>query len=219
MKIGPIDLKPIALWLSDEERWINQRKTAQDYFESQGITDTYWLNGVHARAWGIKGTRPYLLDGKPEENFYIGDANVGNFISQYIAYTVMDVLDYSHYLYLEGDCEFMPLWKQKLAHALENIPKDFDVLYVGSCCLKSKIDKPFHAESGLYEIKPSHWREYPLCTHCWIVAKKAVPHFINTQRDVSNPTDISITRFTLDKLRVFAIHPRLAGQFNTEIPE
>jgi len=218
MKIGQFEIKPIALCLSDEDRWIKQKQAAEIYFKSQGVEDIYWLNGVHARAWGIKGTKPYLLDGKPEENFYIGDANVGNFISQYIAYTVMDALDYSHYLYLEGDCEFLPDWKTKLEKVLTVISKDFDMLYVGSCCLQGKLGNPLDAESGLYEMKPKHWREYPLCTHCYIVAKKAIPHFIATQRDASNPTDISITRFTLDKLKVYAIHPRLAQQFNTSIP-
>lgn len=219
MIVGPYTIKPVALHLTDEDKWVKQKDTAKAYFESQGITDIYWLNGVHARQWGIKGTKAYLLDGKPEENFYVGDANVGNFLSQYLAYTVMDVMEYTHFLYLEGDCEFLPDWKEKLTEALKRIPPDFDMLYVGSCCLADKVGKPFNAETNLYELKPDHWRQYPLCTHCYIVAKKAIPTFIATQRDASNPTDISIARFTLDKLRVFAVHPRLAQQFNTKIPE
>lgn len=220
MKIGPYSIKPIALYLSDEERWVKQYEAARCYFAQSGVEDIHWLNGCHAVKWGIKGTKPFLLDGRPEENFYIGDGNVGNFISQYIAYCVMQAMDHSHFMYLEGDCEFHPGWREKLAVALEDIPSDFDVLYVGSCCCDGKRPTLVNARSNLYKFdgKGGRYHNYPLCTHCYIIAKKAVPVMIETQRDASNPTDISIAHFALPRLQVYAILPRLASQFNTVIP-
>jgi hypothetical protein len=221
MKIGNYNIKPIALYLSDDEKWLAQYEHAKKYFGEQGVEDIYWLNGVHAKNFGIKGTHIYLLDNKPEEKFYVGDANVGNFISQYMAYNVMDALDYSHYAYMEGDCEFVDDWKEKLALALEDIPSDFDILYAGSCCCQGKQGVLVSERSGLYHSPnrggENFWHYYPLCTHFYIVAKKAIPHLIATQRDCANPTDISIARYALGDLKVYSILPRLAGQFKTEL--
>ena len=217
MKLADYDIKPIALYLSDDEKWVKQQQAAEKYFTEQGVEGIFWLNGVHAAKWGIKGTRPYLLDDRPEENFYIGDANVGNFLSQYIAYVVMDALDFSHYLYLEGDCEFVDGWKPKLEQALRDVPKDFDLLYVGNCCCEDK--EKDHVQGQIYGFpnRMGIWNNYPQCTHCYIIAKKAVPVLIATQRDVSNPTDVSIVKYAMPKLKVFAVLPRLAGQFNTKL--
>lgn len=222
MNIGNYKIKPIALHLTDEEDWRKQKDEAVIRFAASGVEDIYWLNGVHAKRWGIKGTHIYLLDGRPEEQYYTGDANVGNFISQYIAFTVMDALDYSHYLYLEGDCIFEDGWKEKLAMALEDIPPDFDMLYVGSCCCENKEAEKISERSGVHYFPyrgEEKWNYYPLCTHCYIVAKKAIPTLIETQRDVASPTDISLIRHSLPKLKVYAILPRLASQIDTVIPD
>lgn len=221
MQIGNYNIKPIALYLSDDEKWLAQYEHAKKYFSEQGVEDIYWLNGVHARAWGIKGTHIYLLDNKPEEKFYVGDANCGNFISQAMAYRVMEFGDYSHYLYLEGDCEFVEGWKEKLELALEDIPADFDMLYVGSCCAREKSPVLVSERSNLYHFPnrggENYWHYYPLATHCYIIAKKAVQTMIETQRDCANPTDIAIARYALGSMKVFGILPRLANQFNTNL--
>lgn len=225
MQIGNYNIKPIALYLSDDEKWLAQYEHAKKYFAEQGVEDIYWLNGVHARSFGIKGTHIYLLDNKPEEKFYVGDANVGNFISQYMAYNVMDALaentDTTHFAYFEGDCEFVEGWKEKLALALEDIPADFDMLYAGSCCCQGKQGVLISERSGLYHYPnrggENFWHYFPLCTHFYIISAKAVKHMIKTQRDCANPTDISIARYALGDLKTYAILPRLAGQFKTEL--
>lgn len=225
MQIGNYNIKPIALYLSDEQKWLDQKLHAEKYFAEQGVEDIYWLNGVHARSFGIKGTHIYLLDNKPEEKFYVGDANVGNFISQYMAYNVMDALaentDITHFAYFEGDCEFVEGWKEKLALALEDIPADFDMLYAGSCCCQGKQGVLVSKRSGLHHYPnrggENFWHYFPLCTHFYIISAKAVKHMIKTQRDCANPTDISIARYALGDLKTYAILPRLAGQFKTEL--
>lgn len=219
------DVKNIALYLSDEPKWMEQYEKAKVYFAEQGIDNIYYLNGCHARKWQIKGTGIYLLDEKPEEKFYVGDANVGNFISQYMAYIAMDILaeegKYTHFAYYELDCEFIDGWKEKLDLALQDIPSDFDMLYAGNCCCQGKRGDLVSERSGLYHY-PNRggkywWHLFPLCTHFYIISAKAVKHMIKTQRDTANPTDISITRFALGELNTYAILPRLAGQFNTNL--
>jgi hypothetical protein len=229
MRLGKYNIKPIVVYLSDEQKWIDQYEHAQKYFPEQGVEDIFWLNGVHARKFQIKGTGYYILDNAEEniaKQFNVGDANTGNFITQYMAYNVakaiMEHTDYTHMVYFEGDCEFTDGWKEKLTMALEDIPEDFDMLYAGNCCCQNKQAELVSERSGLYRFPnrggANWWHFYPNCTHFYIASKRAVEHLIATQRDASNPTDISIARFALGDLNTYAILPRLAGQFNTDIP-
>lgn len=205
MKIGNLNIKPIALYLPDTPEWLQRWEESKKHFSEQGVEDIYYMAGVHAKQWGIKGTHIFLLDGKPEENFYVGDANVGNFISQYAAYLVMDALDHTHYMYLEDDCRLTDGWKEKLEQALQDAGDDWDFLFVGSCCAEGKGKK---VKGNVYEFT----KNYPMCTHCYIVNKRCIPHLIATNRDVANSTDISLVHYSFPKLKVLAILPRLADQ-------
>lgn len=213
MKAGKYDIKPIALWLPDTQEWVDQQSAFSAYLISQGITDTYWVAGIHAHKWGIQGTHTYLLDGRPEEQFKIGDKKVGGFLSQYVVYNVMNALPDSHFMFMEGDCNFVLGWREALERELENVPDDFDFLFVGSCCAMDK--EPVHVKGNVYEFPyrgEEKWRYYPQCGHCYIVAKKCIPHLIATQRDAGNPADVSLIRYAFPKMKVYAILPRLAAQ-------
>lgn len=207
------DIKPIALWLPDTQEWMDQRANTEKYFAAVGLDNVYWLAGIHAFKFGIQGTHTYLLDGRPEEQFKIGDKKVGGFLSQYVVYNVMNVMPESHFMFLEGDCKFVDGWKEKLNQALLDVPQDFDFLFVGSCCAADK--EPVHVKGDVYEFPyrgEANWQMYPQCGHCYIVAKKCVPFLIQTQRDAGNPADISLIKYAFPSLKVYAILPRLADQ-------
>lgn len=213
MKIAHLDIKPILVYLPDTQQWVERWEQAKIHFTEHGIEDIYHLAGVHAPKWGIRGTHIYLLDGRPEEQFYVGDANVGNFLSQYCAFIAMDAMDHSYYLYLEDDCRFEEGWKPKLEQAIIDAGDDWDIMYVGSCCAVDK--EPVHVKGDVYEFfyrGEEKWNWYPMCTHCYIINKRCVKHLIATNRDVANSTDISMIRYSYPSLRVLAILPRLAGQ-------
>ncbi len=215
MKIAGYDIKPISLYLPDDPEWIARDNRAREYFEQQGIIDTLWIAGIHAQKWGIQGRHIYLLDGRPEEQFYFGDKNVGCFLSCYVVYSVMNVLPDSHFLFMETDCNFDEGWKEKLEQALIDIPRDFDFLFIGSCCAEDKNPIRVREGSNVFHfpyLGKEKWDWMPQCGHCMIIAKKCIPHLIATNRDVANPIDISLIRYSFPELKVFAILPRLARQ-------
>lgn len=207
------DIKPIVLWLPDAPEWVEQKEAAEKYFAEQGIENIFWVAGIHAHKWGIQGTHIYLLDGKPEEQFKIGDKKVGGFLSQYVVYNVMNALPDSHFMFMETDCQFVDGWKEKLNEELKNVPEDFDFLFVGSCCAENK--EPVHVAGDVYGF-PYRGAEkrfhFPQCGHNYIVAKKAIPHLIATQRDCASPADVSLIHFAFPTMKVYAILPRLANQ-------
>lgn len=212
MQIGKYNIKPILLYLPDDEVWEKEWREAQTYLASQGITDFYEIAGIHYN-WGISGRHIYLADGRPEEQFYIGDKKVAGNLSQYLCFSVMNAMNETHFMFMEGDVKFVDGWREKLEQALNDVPEDFDWLFVGSCCAKDKL--PVHVKGDLYEF-PYRGEEYkwhyPACSHCFIVAKKCLPHLIATNRDVASPSDVSVIINSFPKMRVFGILPRLADQ-------
>lgn len=218
MTFGNIHLKPILLYLPDEKGWVERYRLAQEHLKQEGFENVYELAGVHAKRWGVLGRHSYLLDGRPQEQFYNGEGNTGNYISQYAAYLVMDALDYSHYMYMEGDCRFVPGWREKLEKAIIDAGDDWDILFVGSCCCAGK--GAVNIGGDVYEFPfrgAQNWGAYPMCTHCYIVNKRCVKHLIATNRDVANSTDISLMYNSFPKMRVLAIIPRLADQYGTNL--
>ncbi len=218
MKFGNYEIKPVSIYLPDEQEWIDRDDMAKRVFEREGITDILWIAGVHTK-FGLQGRHIYLLDGRPEEQFYIGDKKVASFMTQYVVYSVMNVLPDTHFMFLETDCRFEKGWKEELEIAMQNIPPDFDFLFVGSSCAADK--EPTQIKGHLYHFPyrgEAYWQFYPQGAHCMIIAKKCIPHLIATQRDVANPADVSLIRYAFKDLNVFAILPRLANQGNTVLP-
>lgn len=214
------DIKVLSVFLPDDPEWMKEHEQAKEYFASQGL-DVYWVEGIHAKKWGIQGRHIYLLDGRPQEQFYIGDGKVGCFLTWYLLYHLMKAMPYSHYRILESDAKFIDAWKEKLEQALRDVPEDFDFLFVGSCCAMDK--EPVHVKGDVYEFTyrgESKWNYYPQCGHDYIISKKCVQTLIDTQRDVANPVDVSLIKYAFPKLKVYAILPRLTDQgTKTTLPE
>jgi len=221
MQIGNIHVKPILLYLPDEQSWLDKWEDAKQHLVEQGFTGIYHLAGVHAKMWGILSNHIFLLDGRPYEQYQTSQGNVGNYLSQYAAYLVMDALDYEAYFYLEGDARFKDGWKAELEQALVDIgTDDWDMLYVGSCCCAGKGAE--HVKGNVWKFPnrgKDKWMLYPLCTHAYIVKKRCVKHLIATNRDVANNTDISLQYNSFSKMNVYAILPRLADQYQNNLPQ
>lgn len=116
-----------------------------------------------------------------------------------------------HVMVVEDDARFAPGWQERLNRALLTLPVDWDYLIVGSCCA---MDKPkMHVAGDVWEVK------YPMCTHGYVVRKKALPVLIETQDAVGcyAPIDISLVLHSFPRLRVFTMLPRLLDQWDTEL--
>lgn len=214
------DIQPLSIFLPDEQKWMDEYEKGKEYFESAGLDNIHFVEGIHARKWGVRGTHIYLLDGRAEEQFYIGTDKVGCFLSWYILYQVMKGMGKPYYMILESDCRFVDGWKEKLEQSLKDVPEDFDFLFVGSCCATDK--EPIHVAGDIYHFPyrgEDYWQYYPQCGHCYIINQKCVQILIDTQRDTASPVDVSLIKHAFPKLNIYAILPRLADQgTKTEIP-
>lgn len=177
------------------------------HFKEVGIESEEFncFSGVHS---GLYTIHPYEVD-DPGSGWTMGSVPVCNWISQYMLWTTMLYMPEAHFMQLEWDAKFTPDWKPRLDAALHYVPKDFDVLFVGSCCALKENNKLIGGD--VWEVR------YPMCNHAMIIAKKAIPTMLRTQRKVYAKMDISLNFHTFNELKVYTVIPRIADQWNTHI--
>lgn len=188
----------------------SQRGTsAQDHFAAIGLSGVQFVSGVSGEISGLRTLFPYEVD-NPGSGFNIGPHCVGIWLSHYCMWFAGSLMEHEHILIMEDDVRFHSDWNHRINQALQDVPADFDWLFLGSCCAKSCGHK--HRVSGeIWDIR------YPMCLHAYIVAKKALVHILSTARKCYAPIDIHLTFHSFDKLKVYTLLPRVADQFNTDI--
>lgn len=111
---------------------------------------------------------------------------------------------------LEDDVIFSPHWRETVERALTKLPEDWDILYPGSCCVHGKLSREL--DSNLFE-------GMPLCTHCYIVRKKALKTLIDTNEKINAPIDLQMYFNSKQHLNCFTIFPRVADQEGMDLAD
>lgn len=221
MNLSGLNIQPIMIYIPDTESWVEKFKEAKQHFESIGIKPIY-IPAIYGQGFGVAPTsHEYNLD-NPNGHHNIGVAYTSLNLTMYMVYNIMANLDATHFMFLEGDTRCNPDFLKVLESELTNVPKDFDFLFIGSCCASDK--KKRLVGGNVYECihnhnRPIHPCQMPLGGNCYIVAKKALPKFIETQRDLYAPTDLNIGMHTLPFLKTYIIYPRIVEQKNNPLPQ
>lgn len=221
MNISGFDVQPIMIYIPDTEKWMDRYERGRKHFELVGIRDIIKVPAIYGEGFGIQGTHEYNLD-NPNGHHNIGVANTSLFLTMYMVYNIENNLPNSHFMFLEDDSRFGYDFMQKLEEQMQYVPKDFDWLFIGHCCAKGRKYK--HIGGNVYEClydktKGAFPSQYPMGGNCYIVAKKALPKIIETQRDAYANVDISLALHTFMHLKVYIIKPRLAEQENNNLPQ
>jgi len=177
------------------------------HLRERGV-DFSFFNGIHAEKAGLRTVHPYDVD-NPGSGYVMQAKSVGNVLSHYMLWAALSLLHDDYYLILEDDAEFPTDWHARMVKVLQDVPKDFDLLYVGSCCCEGKPKTLIAGE--VWDLK------YPACTHAYIVAKKALSMLLQTQRKVYAPVDLSMGFHSLPLLKCYTVLPRIVSQFDTVI--
>lgn len=215
MMLGGYEIQPVLLYLPDTEKWRNRAAEGEAHFNSVGITDILKVGGIYGEGFGIVGTHLYEYD-NPGGGHQIGVANTALCLSMQIVYNVELNHRCDYFLFLEDDSRFKENWKEVVEQALLEIPKDFDFLFVGSCCAEGKNAIKVGTNLYYYPYRKGSYAQYPLCGNAYIVAKKALPKILETQRDAYVNVDINLAVNTFPYLNVYAILPRIVEQNNNE---
>lgn len=181
---------------------------AKNHFGERGVEATFF-NALHGPTAGLSTIHPYEID-NPGSGFRMGFIPTGIFLAHYMLWAALNMLTDDHFLILEDDAQFPENWTERMCQALKDTPPDFDMLYVGSCCCAGRPQTQIKGE--VWEVK------YPQCTHAYIVAKKALPVLLATNRKIYAPVDIALNFNSHPQLKVLTVLPSIISQFNTIIP-
>lgn len=213
MKIGRMTLQPLLMYLPDSPYWKERWEKGKKHLEERGIKNLIEVAGVHGKLWGIDTVHTYDRDNECE-NYRIGPGYAAGVISAYIMYTVCNVLPHSNFLLFECDVDLIPDFLGELAVELENVPDDYDFVYIGNCCIEGKLHK--HVKGKVYKMDVT--TGFPMCSQTLLINKKCLPYIIETNRDTYASADLSLIYHSFPSLNVYAIYPRLSAQNNTHLP-
>ena len=205
MQIGHLKIRPFVVTLQELPE---KEKFIMEHFKSVGL-QAECFNGLHGVTAGLRTVYPYERDA-PGSGWNVGIKPVATWVSFWALWSAMSYMPETHFMQLEWDSKFPTDWRVRTEAALRDVPQDFDMLYIGSCCTDGQNKK---------QVKGEVWSGIlPQCGHGIIIAKKALPVILKTQRKIYAPLDISLLLHTLPLLKVFTVLPRIVSQFNTDIP-
>lgn len=168
-----------------------------------------FIDGVHAKTFGLLTCHTYDRD-HPNEGYLIPQKHVGLCLSHFLAWSIAWAYGDQFTIIMEDDCELAEDWEERLDKAIADAPQEFDMIYLGSC---ATADKPKeHVTGDLWRVT------YPLCTHCVLIRRKALPVLLRTQRDIWAPIDLALYFRSLPELNVLTLLPPLASQRNQDLP-
>jgi GR25 family glycosyltransferase involved in LPS biosynthesis len=140
----------------------------------------------------------------------IGSKHIAATLSHYLIWKVMEYQPDDSFIVLEYDVELPSDWKARYDEAMANLPEDWDVLFLGSCCCKGRPTT--HIAGNIYEVK------YPLCGHAMMYRKKSLPILLQEHQKICMPLDVALFYQSFPKLRVYTALPPIVNQRGTPLP-
>ena len=142
----------------------------------------------------------------------IGAKHIAATLTHILLWKVMQYQADESFVALEFDVRFVNGWKQQFDSAMNALPADWDLVYLGSCCCKGRtsyaVPSDF-ADTNLYDVR------YPLCGHAIMYRKKSLETLLAAHQSISMPLDIAMFHMSLPKLRVYTILPPICVQADT----
>ena len=180
----------------------------QSHLQENGISDYRFFYGIHGPDSGLVTTLSY----DPEGKHVMHPLQLGCTLSHWMLWNALDFDPNTPDIIriFEDDVILRPEWKEVVDRALTKLPSDWDMLFPGSCCAGDKRGKEY--DSNLFE-------GLPLCTHFYIVRKKALKTLIETNKRFYLPVDIQLYHETRPHVKSFIIFPRVADQVDTVFPD
>lgn len=165
------------------------------------------FDGVDNQRCRLNPVETFDLDRAGER---IGTKHVAACFSHYLLWKVLSYCQEDLFWCLEYDIRLEPNFLERWDQIMQDVPDDFDIIFIGSCCCAGRETK--HIKGEVYEV---HW---PLCGHGLCIRKKALPTLLKEHQKIWAPLDIALFYGALPKLRVYTVIPPLVGQAGTPLP-
>ncbi len=165
------------------------------------------FNGFDNKICRLQAKDTFDLDRAGEK---LEAKHVAATLSHYLVWKVMQYQPDDTFWVLEYDVRLVHDWETTYASALEWMPEDWDILFLGSCCTKGRPTT--HIGGNIYEVK------FPLCGHGLCYRKKALPILLREHQKINAPLDIAMFYNSLPQLKVYTALPPIVVQAGAALP-
>jgi GR25 family glycosyltransferase involved in LPS biosynthesis len=190
----------------------NGIERARKHFTESGLDRVEFFFGINAPLAGLATWHPYEVD-HPGSGFKMGAKPTGCWLSHWMLWNALmhynEGADSDLILVLEQDARLHDGFVEHLTKALKDTPSDAAFLHVGHCCIKGKPAE--HVAGNVYRCKGQQ------CTHAYVVRRNVLPLVCRTIRKCWAPIDIQLQMEVFPHVAVYAVIPRIASQFDTEL--
>jgi GR25 family glycosyltransferase involved in LPS biosynthesis len=185
-----------------------RREKVSNHLREHGI-EFHLFDAIHASKMGLETKLAYLDDKpnwQPEDGppYKISQPVLGCSLSHYVIWRIAQYLPDDFFLIVEDDVHLCEGFKEKLMNTINRLPKDWQFVFVGHCCLGN--DHTMVSEGIANSIRA------PLCTHAYLVKKSMLGHLIETNERMYAPIDIQLQKKTLPSMIHYCLIPPLATQ-------
>lgn len=192
--------------LEDPDRFAR----AQQHFAERGVhAEFVW--GLHKSTSGLITTHDYMVDrgpGSPDEGipYQIGPHPTNIWLGHWMIWNALLLSGDREWFVLECDAKFEVGWRAAFDLLVQGAPRDYDLLYMGSCCTAGRKRQavPFNLphirtlaqdEQVTAALGPSRMLyrlegTAPQCNHAYVVTRAAARILVQTLRKVWAPVDI-----------------------------
>jgi GR25 family glycosyltransferase involved in LPS biosynthesis len=208
-------MKTVCVTLTDRKygKQSPHANHSQTHFSSIGL-DVQNFYGIHAERIGVNSVVTSLVIGAsdPNRTQSIGMMSTGCWLSHRALWAALLLLPDDEFLVIEDDARFQENWKARFDRALADVPTDWDMLYVGSCCVSSTRRL---VRGEVYD------NAMPQCTHAYCVRRKALMPLceLADEAGVRKPVDTFLVHHATSRLRIYTVLPRIADQYDAVLPE
>lgn len=188
----------------------DRRNYCRDHFASRNL-EVSFFDAFDGKKMGLKSTIPYMddqPDWKPGDGalYRIGFGQVGCLLSHLNLWKALRHIPGEAFVVFEDDVELDPHYNERLAVLLNNLPQDWQFVFLGHCCLPES-----HVKVAPQIVKTPH---PPMCTHAYMVKRSALEVLIETNSFAWAAVDIQIQKLSLKRLTHYSVIPPLAEQLS-----
>lgn len=194
------------IWVLSVERHIQRYDDTSIHLDRLGIP--------FEKFNGFDNTKTRLL---PMDSFdfdrvgeHIGPKHIAATLSHMAIWFVMSYQPDDHFIVFEYDVRIATNFAEQYAEVMENLPDDWQVCFLGSCCCAGR--KQTQIKGNVYEV------EMPLCGHALMYRKSALPILIREHQKIHQPLDIAMVTQSLPLLKTYVVLPRIVEQHGTPLP-
>lgn len=200
-------MNPPRTFVLTVDRPIKRFDETVKHLDEQGIA---WerFDGFDNQRCRLNAKETFDLDRAGER---LEAKHVAATLTHWAAWKVASYLPYDSFWFLEFDVRMVEGWREQYEKAMNVMPDDWQIIFLGSCCCKDRDTT--HIAENVYEVK------YPLCGHALQIRQSAFPTLLHEHQRINMPLDIALFHNSLPKLRTYCILPRIIEQHATYLPE